>query len=152
MIDIDEAREKFDNFLMIMDDQLEAIEAEARSRGIALELTIDSLENLEKLFFDVTKNSSEEEKQGWIVTFSRYLGEIARVNYSGEWKLSLEDPKNVHYNTPVIINHTKMQGLEFSPIHAMRALSLRKKIGMLRQILMADIQPRRLGIDHLEER
>jgi hypothetical protein len=111
-----------------------------------------SLENLERLFFQVTENCSEDEKQGWIVTFARYVGEIVRETFNGKWHLSLEDPKNIYFNTPVIINHTKIENLQFSPIFAVRALSLRKKSGLLRKIVMADIKPRELNIDHLEEK
>lgn len=152
MINIAEAKEKFDDFLMIMDDQLETLQEEAENKNIILEPTMDGLENLEKLFFEITKSADEEEERGWIVTFARYLGEIVRTTYYGKWHLSLDDPKNLYYNTPVIVNHTKVEGLEFSPIYAMRALSIRKKNGLLRKIVMADIKPRELEIDHLEEK
>ncbi|USX29540.1 hypothetical protein NHH73_15110 [Oxalobacteraceae bacterium OTU3CINTB1] len=148
----DEAKEKFDDFLLIMDDQLEAVDSEAGKRDIPLAVDMECLENLEKLFFQVTENCSEDEKQGWIVTFSRYVGEIVRETFNGKWNLSLEDPKNIYFNTPVIINHTRIENLQFSPIFAMRALSLRKKMGLLRKIIMADIKPRQLNIDHLEEK
>jgi hypothetical protein len=152
MFNKDDAKEKFDNFLFLMDDQLEAVESEAQERAIPLTVDMDSLENLEKLFFQVTKDCSEEEKQGWIVTFARYLGEIVRGTFDGKWHLSLEDPKNIFFNTPVIINHTQIENLQFSPIFTIRALSLRKKSGLLRQIIMADIKPRELNIAHLEEK
>lgn len=152
MIEKKDAKEKFDNFLFIMDDQIEAVEAEAEKKDIPLTLTMDSLENLEELFFQVTEHCGEDEKQGWIVTFARYLGEIVRLTFDGNWHLSWDDPKNIYFNTPVIINHTKIKDLEFSPIFAMRALSLRKKKGLLRKIVMADIQPRELDIDYLEEK
>ena len=152
MFNKDEAKEKFDNFLFIMDDQLEAVESEAEKRDIPIAVDMGSLENLERLFFQVTENCSEDEKQGWIVTFARYVGEIVRETFNGKWHLSLEDPKNIYFNTPVIINHTKIENLQFSPIFAVRALSLRKKSGLLRKIVMADIKPRELNIDHLEEK
>jgi hypothetical protein len=135
-----------------MDDQIEAVESEAEKRGIPLDLDIENLENLEKLFFQVTESCTEYEKQGWIVTFARYVGEIIRLSFGGKWHLSLEDPKNIYFNTPVIIDHTSIDGLEFSPIFAMRALSLRRKSGLLRKIIMADIKPRELNIDYLEEK
>lgn len=152
MFNKDDAKEKFDNFLFLMDEQLDAVESEAQERGIPLAVDMDSLENLEKLFFQVTEDCSVEEKQGWIVTFARYVGEIVRETFDGNWHLSLEDPKNIYFNTPVIVNHAQIENLQFSPIFAMRALSLRKKSGLLRQIIMADIKPRELNIDHLEEK
>jgi len=63
----------------------------------------------------------------------------------------LDDPKNVYYNSPVIVDHTAIVGLEFSPIFAMQAVWLRRKPGLLRQIIMADIEPVDLNIDHLIE-
>ena len=147
-----EAEEVFDNFLFIMDDQIETLELEAEKRDISLDLDMENLENLEKLFFEVTKNCTEDDKQGWIVTFARYVGEIVIASFGGKWHLSLDDPKDIYFNTPVIINHTDIDNLEFSPLFAMRALSLRKKSGLLRKIIMADIKPREVDIDYLEEK
>lgn len=152
MIDTTKAKEDFDNFLFTMDDQLEAIEAEARDRGINIELTVDSLENLESLFFALAEKSNDDERESLIVSFARYVGEIVRTTYNGRWHLPLDDPKNINYNLPVIIGHTPIPELEFSPIFALRALWLRKKRGLLRQIIMADIKPPTLDIDSLEEK
>ena len=152
MLNNDKAKDKFDHFLFIMDDQLEAVESEAEKRNIPLALDMASLENLEELFFQVTEDCSTDEKQGWVVTFARYVGEIVRETFDGKWHLSGEDPRNIYFDTPVIINHTKIENLQFSPIFAVRAVSLRNKRGLLRSIIMADITPRELNIDHLEEK
>lgn len=50
MLNKKEALDQFDDFLMIMDDQLEALEEEAEKRGIELDCSNESLHNLEKLF------------------------------------------------------------------------------------------------------
>ena len=150
MITTDE-KSNFEKFLSLMDDQLEAVENEANKRGLPIDLAMDSLENLEKTFLSVINDCTEEEKDGWIITFARYIGEIVRICFSGQWHLSSDDPKNIYYNTPVIVNHTKIAGLEFSPIFAIRALSIRKRKGLLRQIIMADVAPTPLNIDYLRE-
>jgi hypothetical protein len=86
-----------------------------------------------------------------IVYFGRYLGEIVRTNYGGKWHLSLDDPKNVNFNTPVIIGHTPIEGLEFSPIRTMRAFALKRQPGMLSRAINADINPRPIDLSDLIE-
>lgn len=152
VIDVRQAKADFDDFLFSMDDQLEALEAEAEKRGVSLDVGIDSLEALENLFFLLTDSSDNDERDSLIVTFARYVGEIVRETYQGKWALSLDDPKSIYFNMPVIVNHTSIPGIEFSPIHAMRALSLRRKHGLLRKIINASVQPRELGIDNMEEK
>lgn len=150
-LDIDQALEVFDDFLMIMDDQMEALEADGERYGICLQPTMDNLEKLELLFFKMAEHATEDDLSRMFVYFARYVGEIVRAEFKGRWHLALDDPRNVYYNTPVIIDHTPIAELEFSPISAMRALWLRKRHGLLRQIVMSDIQPRILDIDHLIE-
>lgn len=151
IFNVKEAREKFDDFLLIMDDPIEMIEAEAKKKNICLVLDMKSLENPEELFFQVIGSCDDDGKLGWMVSFARYLGEIVITSFHGNWQLSLDDPKDIYFNTPVIVNHATFDNLQFSPIFAIRALSLRRKNGLLRQIIMADITPRELNIDHLEE-
>ncbi|GGY55927.1 hypothetical protein [Pseudoduganella albidiflava] len=151
MLNIDEALEIFDNFIFEMDDRIEAIEAEAEKHGLHLTHTMDSLEKIELLFFKLTRDASEDDRESLIISFGRLIGEIVRIEYNGRWHLSLDDPKNVYYNLPVIIGHAPMKDLEFSPLFAMRALWLRKKHGLLRQIIMGQIHPRELDLDDLIE-
>ena len=49
-IDKAEAREKFEGFLMNMDEQVEALQNEALTRHIDLGLTLSDSDKLEKLF------------------------------------------------------------------------------------------------------
>ena len=51
MIDIEKSKEDFDDFLFSMDDQMDALNHEAERHGIQLDVTMNSLENLESLFF-----------------------------------------------------------------------------------------------------
>lgn len=144
--------EKFNRFIFIMDDQLEALEEIAESHGIDLTLDLESLEKLEQLFDAMTLNSSKEEKNELSITFGRYLGEIVIKTFGGKWHLPLENPKNINFNTPVIIGHTKINGLEFPALDVMHAYSLRKKSGMLRRAVMSQTAPKAPDIDHLEEK
>lgn len=97
------------------------------------------------------KDLNEGDKKGLIVLFARYLGEIVRTSYGGKWHLSIEDEKNIYFNTPVIVGHSEIKGLEFSPIFTMRSYSLKKKKGTLLRAIMAHVFPKSPNIDHLME-
>lgn len=145
-------REKFEKFLFIMDDQLEALEENAASYGINLHRDLESLEKLEDLFDAMTIEFCKEQKNNLSITFGRYLGEIVRGNFGGLWHLPLDDPKNINFNTPVIIGHSKIEGLEFPALGVMHAYSVRKKTGLLRKSILSQIAPVAVEIDHLEEK
>lgn len=87
-----------------------------------------------------------------IVFFARYLEEIVRVNYGGPCHLPLDDPKNINFNTPVIIGYTRIDGLEFAPMTAMRAFALKRRPGMLWTAIQADIDPKALDLSDLVEK
>jgi len=144
--------EKFDHFLMIMDDQLEGLEDKANDYGISLTLTPESFDKLELLFDKMSEGADKEARIDLIITFGRYLGEIVRETYGGKWHLPLDDPKNVNFNSPVIIGHSPVAAVEFAPISVMRAYALRKRTGLLREAAMAQVDPQPLDIDHMEEK
>lgn len=152
MTDIKKSKDDFDEFLFKMDDQLDALDDRAKKHGIQLEFSMNSLEKLESLFFKIADDVDDDTRASLIVTFARYVGEIVRLSFGGKWKLSLDDPKNIYYNSPVIVGHTPISDLEFSPIDAMQTIWLRRKPGLLRQIIMAGIGPEDLDIDHLVEK
>lgn len=151
MFDKKKALEDFDDFLMIMDEQLDALENDAEARGIKLDFSLSSLAKLEELFLKMANGADKDMRDRLIVYFARYLGEIVRTNYGGEWQLSLDDPKNVNFNTPVIVGHTPIQGLEFSPIGIMRAFALKRRPAMLWTAIDADINPSPLDLSGLTE-
>jgi hypothetical protein len=146
-----EAEEKFDDFLMIMDDQLDWLTEEAERYGFTLKLTPDDFAKLEKLFDLMSEGQNKDFISRLVITFARHLGEIVRVNYGGKWELPLDDEKNVNFNTPVIVGHTPIQGLEFAPLSVMRAYSLRRKRGTLQQAVEAHVTPSPLDISDLIE-
>lgn len=150
-VDKKQAQEVFEDFLMRMDDQLEALADEAAKRGIKLDKTLDDLERLEKLFDLMVEGADKDTRSSLIVTFARYLGEVVRIRYGGRWALPLDDEKNINFNKPVIVGHAKIEGLEFSPLTTMRAYALKKKPGMLRRAVDADIDPKPLDLSGLIE-
>ena len=150
-IDKAQAKDRFQEFLIIMDDQLEWLEDEARKRSIALDMSPASFGKLEELFDLMAKGQSEDNISRLIVIFARYLGEIVRVNYGGNWELPLDDEKSINFNTPIIVGHTSIEGLEFAPLLAMRGYMLRGESGTLQQCVDADIDPHPLDLSHLPD-
>lgn len=150
-IDKKSAQEDFDNFLMVMDDQLEALEEEASKRGIKLDFSLNDLERLERLFDLMSEGLDKDATSSLVVTFARHLGEIVRLNFGGKWHLSLDDPNNVHFNKPVLIGHTAVEGLEFAPTFVMRGYALRRQPGSLRRAIDAQINVKPLDLSGLIE-
>lgn len=147
-----EAEEKFEQFLILMDDQIDWLKDEAESHGIALDMTIADCDRLEQLFAALSEGKNRDYLAGLAVTFARYLGEIVRTQYGGNWHLPLDDQKNVNFNTPVIEGHTKIVGLEFAPISIMQAFALRRKAGLLKRAIDAQISPIALDLSSLAAR
>lgn len=141
-----DAEEDFDDFLMAMDGQLKWLEEEASELNLALSISKNTPELLEVLFDRMSEGMNDDNKDRLLVIFGRYLGEFVRNTYGGKWTLPLDDEKNINFNTPVIVGHSKFEGLEFSPIRTMRAYSLRKKPGMIRKIIHSDISPKILDL------
>jgi hypothetical protein len=150
-IDKEAAEQKFDDFLMIMDDQLDYLKEEAERRGIFLDSSPDDLDKLEQLFDLMSETTDKKDIPGLIVFFARHLGEIVRVNYGGKWELPLDDEKNVNFNTPVLTGHCPVEGVECAPISIMRGYSLRRKKGSLKRAVDADVNPSSIDLSDLVE-
>lgn len=150
-IDKAAAEEDFDNFLMVMYDQLDAFQDLASSKGIHLDFSLDDLDRLETLFLLLTEHADKDAISSLIVTFARHLGEVVRINYGGKWVLPLEDERNINFNTPVIIGHSPIEGLEFAPLSVMRGFALRKQSGALKRAVNAQIDIKPLDLDDLLE-
>lgn len=147
-----DAKEKFDKFIFILEDQITALEERGESYGVLLTRDMSSLEKLEELFDEMTVSSSKEERDELSISFGRYLGEIVRETFGGMWHLPLDDPRNINFNTPVIVGHTNLDGLEFPALGVMRAYSLRGKRGLLRRSIMSQVEPIAADIDHMMEK
>jgi len=146
-----EKKIKFDDFLMIMDDQLEALERDALKHGIRIGRNMGPLEPLEQLFSKMKTEIIKDDIDRLIIYFARYLGEIVIGDFGGHWNLPLKDKKNVNYNRPVIIGHSPIPGLEFAPISLVRAYSIKEKPGMFRIAIDADINPNPIDLSDLAD-
>ncbi len=140
----------FEQFLIIMDDQLESLEEDAKKFGISLDLSVSSINKLELLFELMAENADKDTVDSLVVYFGRYLGEIVIHNYGGQWELPLDDPNNVNYNTPVITGHSQ-KGLEFAPLSVIRSFSLRRVENTLQRAIDADMKIRPLDLSNLIE-
>jgi len=100
---LEEAREAFEQFLMLMDGQIEWLVAQAQTHGIELDGSPESLDRLERLHDLMAATLSEDERDSLRVVFARYLGETVRLLHGGKWALPLDDPKDIHFNRPVIM-------------------------------------------------
>ncbi|MBA0398312.1 MULTISPECIES: hypothetical protein [Stenotrophomonas] len=148
---LEEAREAFEQFLMLMDGQIEWLVAQAQTHGIELDGSPESLDRLERLHDLMAATLSEDERDSLRVVFARYLGETVRLAHGGKWALPLDDHKDIHFNRPVIIGHSRYPLCEFSPIHAIRAYSLRRRPGLIRNIVASSVDPRILDLSDLAE-
>lgn len=147
-VDREAAREAFDDFLMRMDDQLEALQDDAETYGIRLDFNADNLHDLERYFdFAAADDAKTVDRDSLIVTCGRYLGEVVRLRYGGKWELTLDDPRSLNYNMPVIVGHSKYD-VQFSPITVMRGYSLRKRPNMLAQAVASQIDYQGLGLEN----
>jgi len=150
-LDLNEAREAFDQFLMLMDGQIEWLVAQARIHGISLDGSPESLDRLERLHDLMAVTRSEDERDSLRVVLARYLGETVRLIHGGKWVLPLDDPREVNFNRPVIVGHSRYPLCEFSPIHAIRAYSLRRRPGLIRSIVANSVNPQILDLSDLAE-
>ena len=150
-INLEDARETFEQFLIVMDDQIEWLVEQAQDHGIDLDGNLESLDRLERLYNAMSATLTEDELASLRVVFARYLGDSVRVLYGGKWTLPLDDPRDINFNTPVIVGHSSCPWLEFNPIHTMRAYSLRPKAGMIRNIVAHSVDPQILDISDLVE-
>ncbi|WP_329859958.1 hypothetical protein [Stenotrophomonas sp. SMYL89] len=147
----EEARENFEQFLIIMDDQIEWLIEQGQHRGVDLDGSLESLDHLETLYNLMAATLSEDEQAALRVVFARYLGEIVRLHHGGKWTLPLDDPKDISFNMPVILGHSTCPWLEFNPIHTMRGYSLRPRPGMIRSVVAHSVAPKILDLSDLVE-
>lgn len=127
----DEALQRFDHFLMLMDEQLQALEADAARLGLPLTCGPETPEQLEALFDALAQDLSREaDPEAWgslLVYIGRYPGEWVRQRFGGRWVLPLDDVRNVNFNSSVIVGHSPVCGLDLAPISLVRAYGLRRR-------------------------
>lgn len=152
-IDELQAQENFQLFLFEMDDRIELLQRNAQMLSYSLDLSLASLEPLERYLqaaIQMPETARGMDRETLIVTTARYLGELMRLVYGGKWQLSLSDPKNIHYNKPVIVGHTPDE-TEFSPLGVARAFILKPRTGLFLRAVTAAVKPRALDLSDLIE-
>jgi len=85
-----ELEEKFDNFIFNIDDYIESLEDKAEHQDLKLDLSLNSLEDLEQFILkcDISVNSDEYND------CSAYLGEVVVQNFKGKWICNLDKENN----------------------------------------------------------
>lgn len=151
MISREQAERLFEDFLMVMDDQLDWLHEEASKYGICLSTDMGDCEKLEVLFdkMSVALSANQIQDLSWLL--SRQLGEIVRRTHGGKWALSWNEENTINQGLPVIIGHCPIGGIEFAPTRTMHFYALRRIRGLLRRSIEADVRPSPLEIRSAEE-
>lgn len=147
----EESENRFDDFLMLMDDQIDWLFSEAGRFGVELLTDIGDCEKLEALFDAMSDGLDKDQTQKLSVVFARQLGELVRQNYGGRWVLSWNNDNSMNRGLPVLIGHCPVDGVEFAPLRVMHFYALRRNRGLLRRSIEADVQPSPLALGATEE-
>ena len=150
-LNLEEAREDFEQFLILMDDQIEWLVEQARDHGVVLDGSLETFDCLEGLYISMSATLTKDDCASLRVAFARYLGDSVRELYGGQWTLPLDDPGDISFNMPVIVGHSTCPWLEFNPIHTMLAFSLRQEPGMVRRAVAHSVDPQILDLSDLAE-
>ncbi|WP_313148279.1 hypothetical protein [Stenotrophomonas sp.] len=150
-INLEAAREDFEQFLLLMDDQIEWLVEQARNQGIILDGSPESFDCLERLYTSMSATLTKDDCASLRVVFDRYLGDSARELYGGQWTLPLDDARDIRFNMPVIVGHSTCPWLEFNPIHTMLAFSLQQQPGMIRRVVAHSVDAQILDLSDLIE-
>ena len=150
-INLEDAREDFEQFLILMDDQIDWLVEQAQDHGIVLDGSLESFDHLECLYTSMAATLTQDDRAALRVVFARYLGDSVRERYGGQWTLPLDDPRDISFNMPVIVGHSTCPWLEFNPIHTMLAFSLRKGPGLIRRVVGHSVDPQILDLSDLVE-
>ncbi len=139
-----ELEEKFELFLFNMDDYLEDLMSNSKSLGYNLDLSLTSLNDLEQ--YIIVKNIQVDSDD--YIDISAYLGEVARINYRGQWICNLDKEKNsIYYGFPVIIGLCKVEDVLFSPFHLVKSFILRRKENLFLSSIISLVEPEDINWD-----
>jgi hypothetical protein len=124
-----EQREKFEHFLIEMDDVLEPFIGGAAAQGYLLDYSLDSLAELERYW----RATGEKQRDGTAANrAARYLGEVFRRCVGGTWRLCDKGPRYVYHGLPVIGGYASVD-IEFCPIQVFGNFVASGESGMLRR-------------------
>lgn len=127
-----EQRDEFELFLFEMDVVLEDFLNQAVQHGVALDYTIDSLDQLETLAIRLLDQGEDADLV--CNRCARYLGEVFRKTLGGKWELCLKDRKYLYFGLPVLAGYSS-SSIEFCPLAVVRNFNHSRKEGTLRTAL-----------------
>jgi len=129
-----EEAEKFEQYLVEMDDVLETFIAEAKQAGVTLDYSEQSLDALEPYLMEKLAAGTNRDllrNQG-----GRYLGETFRQLIGGKWELCLKDPDYLYFKLPVITGYSA-QPIEFCPNEVVANFLAGNKSGLFKRAFAA---------------
>ncbi len=139
----EELEEKFEHFLFNIDDYIESLQSKAESKGFCLDLSLSSLNILEKYIVQNNISADSDEYND----SSAYLGEVVRKEFKGEWICNLDREYNsLYYGFPVITKHA-LNNVLFSPFHVVKAFLLRKKENLFISAIKSQVNPIKINWD-----
>ncbi|TNH22369.1 hypothetical protein [Testudinibacter sp. TR-2022] len=141
-----ELEEKFENFIINIDDYLENFIEKVHQKGYDLDFSIDSLQTLEKYLIGekIDKNSDD------VNDAAAYFGEVVRMNYGGQWICNLDKENNsLYYGLPVITGLGKVKDVLLSPFTSVKSLLLRPRENHFKTIIDNHISPKLLDLDDI---
>ena len=96
----------------------------------------------------MSRTPTTNHKESLLITAGRYLGEVVRERFGGQWELPLSDPSNVNYNQPVVMRHGA-EGLEFAPVSVIRGFVKKRQRGLLARAVASQVSPAKLDLAEL---
>lgn len=150
---LEDENEKLNLFLFEMDDLQEAFVEQAEAEGYTLDLSLDSLDELERYVIDtqVTFEDTSDAALAQRTNCWCYLGEVVRENCGGHWAFSANEENSVNWGMYVITGHSPVEGVEFEPLGTLKGFILHGTPGGLRAAVEADINPEEIDFSDIEE-
>lgn len=134
--DIAGSLEKFQDFLIEMDDVLELFVATAQKAGFQLDYSLSSVDSLERFISEHNSRTNDSQFEN---RAARYLGEVFRKNLGGKWELCIKDSRHLYYKLPVITGHATMP-IEFCPIEVVSGFIAAKTPGLFRRAIDGHVE------------
>jgi hypothetical protein len=145
MLNRQEAIEKHARFMSIMDEQLSWLKEQASMYAVELKYNAQDFDDVEYLIDKMSEDVPAKDIQTLYVVIGRYLGEDFRRNYGGKWEVCLEE-KSPYYGFPVIADFSNVKGYVFPPIFTVKAYTIRKKKGVIKNAVNSYINPKILDL------
>lgn len=97
-------KENFQDWIFFISDKMEYfVETFAKEKGLTLDYSVKSLDDLERWILDNFKHHSDLMAQDKLLDYiTIYVGETFRKHIGGKWFIDLENKKNAYYSMPVL--------------------------------------------------